>query len=94
MKKTYEEIFDLHPIYSSQKSFGGKAKTVIVGYAVRLISYDTEIVEIENGRIKMLCGIEDLSTTTLKHLREFLNQMGHGDIAKLTKRGMINELYK
>lgn len=94
MKKNYDEIINLHPIFSDQKSFYGKASTAIAGYATILISYDTEIAEIENGRVKMLCKPDVLSNTTLKHLREFLRQLGHGDVAKLTKRGIINELYK
>ena len=95
MNKKYniDEIIILQPVFSKQKSFYGKAKTVKAGEATQLVSYDTEIAEIENGKIKMLCGSDTLSMTVLKHLREFLRQLGFGDIAELTKKQIIKELY-
>lgn len=91
------EIYDvvgLEPTFSGQKSFYGKAKIKTYENSTILVSYDTEIVELKNNKIKMLCEPEKLSNTTMKHLREFFRQFKFGDIAELTKKEMIKELYK
>ena len=89
------DVVNLQPTFSKQKSFYGKAKIIKADGANRLISYDTEIIEFDaRGKRKMLCGPEALSNTTLKHLREFLRQFGYRDIAELTKKELLKELYK
>lgn len=95
MNKKYEDVklINLEPIFSTQKSFYGKARMIVDGESTILTSYAVKIAEIENGKIKMLCGTKDLSNTTMKHLREFLRQLDHGDIAELTKKEIINKLY-
>ena len=89
------DVVNLQPTFSKQKSFYGKAKLKTYDNAVILVSYDTEIVQLRdnNNTIKMLCDHGKLSTTTLKHLREFLRQFGHEGIAELTKKEMVKTLY-
>ena len=96
MNKKYADVklMYLEPIFSDQKSFYGKAKIIVDGESTILTSYTVKIAEIENGKLKMLCEPKDLSNTTLKHLREFLNQFGYGTIAELTKKQIIKELYQ
>ena len=69
------KIWELMPVYSSQKSFYGKAKVMENRQGeIILISYWTEIVKITKE------GLEPLwinySATTAKHLHEFLVQNG------------------
>ena len=94
MNTKYKDVklINLKPIYSGQKSFYGKARTIIDGDATILVSYATKIVELKNGKLKMLCGTKDLSVTTMKHLREFLYQFEYGDIAELTKKQILDTL--
>lgn len=74
--------FELSPIYSGQKSFGGKAKIVVYDNCIDLISYDTVVARINNGKVKVYGYF---SQTTAKHINEFLQQYG---FAKMTKKEM------
>lgn len=66
------KIYELTCIYNNQKSFGGKAKVRQEENNVTLISYETEIVNVCNGKIKPLW--DGYSVTTNKHLKEFFKQ--------------------
>ena len=81
---------ELRPIYSSQKSFYGKA---IINYdfqqnEITLYSYGTKVCIIRNGKPEIL-GFH--SVTTLKHIKEFLKQ--HNFKAD-HKKQMENDYYK
>lgn len=76
--------FELTPIFASQKSFGGHARTRTdkgnFGDYHSLFSYDTFIIELkefDNGKI-IINAITDndkhFTPTTLKHLNEFMQQ--------------------
>jgi protocatechuate 3,4-dioxygenase beta subunit len=66
---------DLSPRYDSRKSFYGKARTYTDEKGNRvLISYQTKVAEIENGKPKVY---GTYSATTLRHIKEFLQQNGY-----------------
>ena len=69
MTNTYE----LTCIYNNQKSFGGKAKIREEENSKILISYNTEIVSVSNGKITSL--YDGWSQTTGKHIKEFFQQL-------------------
>ena len=82
MNNTYQ----LESIYSTQKSFYGKAivKEIRNGSKV-LYSYDTLVCGIdENNNIGF---IEYHSQTTARHVNEFIMQHGHD---KMTKKEIEN----
>ena len=81
MKNTYE----LAANYDARKSFYGKARVIVYGGCKKLLSYDTIVAEIKNGKLK-LNGY--YSNTTARHIREFAGQEGFGAI---TKKQMDNE---
>ena len=67
-------IYELKVIYGRQKSFYNKANVLIDDSIKTLISYNTKICKIQDKQPKIL--VDDLSNTTLKHLKEFLLQEG------------------
>lgn len=79
---------NLEPQYSTRKSFYGKAN---VNDDNTLVSYGTPIMKIEDGKIQMLCRPEHLTQTTLRHIREFMQQNGMEPIAKRDIVKMIEE---
>ena len=64
---------ELIPIYDSRKSFYSKAITMKDNGKITLISYNTEVSYIEDGKAFVL-GV--WSTTTSRHIKEFLKQNG------------------
>lgn len=90
MTTFYERL--LAPLYSPQKSFGGKARVRFFdkGYRV-LVSYTTEICCFNptTGHLEMLCLESDLTPTTMKHLREFLAQSGFRELSKDSKDAIV-----
>ena len=85
----------LIPKYEKRKSYYGKAILKHKDDMVTLVSYDTDIIKINSmtSELEALCNPEDLSNTTLRHLREFLKQSGLGHIAELTKKEMIELIF-
>ena len=70
-EKTYTE-YELTAIFDKYKSFHGKAKVRLYKDGRKeLISYTTHVATIANG-VATVNGT--YSTTTLRHLIEFLNQ--------------------
>lgn len=72
-------VYDLEPRYDARKSFYGKAKVQedTEGYnssIARLYSYDTHVASIKNGVTAEVYGT--YSSTTLRHIKEFLKQNG------------------
>ena len=78
--------FELTPIFASQKSFGGHARTRTdkgnFGDYHTLFSYDTFIIELKefyNGEKIINAMTEDdkhFTPTTVRHLNEFVQQHG------------------
>lgn len=85
---------NLEPQYSTRKSFYGKAN---VNDDNTLVSYGTPIMKIVDGKIQMLCRPEHLTQTTLRHIREFMQQNGMDPIPRnklvkmIEEQGNINE---
>ena len=70
MTKTYE----LSCQYDARKSFYGKAKVKIKEDLKMLFSYDIEVCKIQNNQPKIM--IDNITQTTLRHIKEFLKQNG------------------
>ncbi|MBO7614972.1 MAG: hypothetical protein J6T15_04690 [Bacilli bacterium] len=81
----------LEPKYSSRKSFYGKAGTDSTAEGNVLTSYGTPIMRIKDGNVEMLCGEWALTSTTLRHIREFMQQNG---LEPLSKRQLIDLINK
>lgn len=71
MPKKFEHMGELIPKYDSRKSFYGKAKIEFSGDTAKLYSYGTLVAEIK-GNIPVVYSTH--STTTLRHIKEFLKQ--------------------
>ena len=85
LKESYIKKVDednLEPKYSNRRSFYGKADVRTEGDAKILRSYDTDVVKIEGDEITVLCEPKDLTQTTLRHIREFLQQEGFEPLTK------------
>ena len=85
----------LEPIYSKQKSFYNATRIRFFdgGYRV-LASYTTEVCccNPQTGYVELLCLEEDLTSTTTRHLREFLAQSGFKGLAKKSKAKIVEYL--
>lgn len=80
---------ELSPSYDSRKSFYGKAHVVTDDDGTEILySYDTPVVEIKNGEVKLLAQW-DSSQTTLRHVKEFLQQNGF----KVGSKAQIANMY-
>ena len=64
---------ELKPVIDSRKSFYKKAYTVTENDTIKLLSYDTEVAEIKDGKAKIF---DTYSATTLRHIKDFLYQNG------------------
>lgn len=64
---------ELKPVIDSRKSFYKKAYTVTENDTITLLSYDTEVAEIRDGKAKIF---DTYSVTTLRHIKDFLYQNG------------------
>ena len=69
------EQYYLDTRYDNRQSFYGKAIVAIEGNKRTLLSYMTPVCEIENGQVTLLSAW-DYSPTTLRHVKEFLQQQG------------------
>ena len=72
---------ELKPIYDSRKSFYGKAKVISDRDGKTLVSYSTTVARItekNNGYTIIPYAViyGTYSTTTLRHIKEFLKQNG------------------
>lgn len=67
----------LEPQFAGRKSFYGKADVREENGWKILKSYSTDIVKAKDGKFEMITNdIDDLTQTTLRHVREFLQQEG------------------
>lgn len=76
------KIYELACIYNNQKSFGGKAKIKEEDDSKILVSYNTDIVKVSNGKIKSL--YDGWTSTTGKHIKEFFKQFYDVEVNKKT----------
>lgn len=68
------EKYELEPIYDGRKSFYKKAFIIRnADGTIELISYSTTVATIKNGKLH-INGF--YSATTLRHLKEFVQQNG------------------
>lgn len=79
------KTYNLEPIYDTRKSFYEKAKIVIYNNIIDLVSYNTVVARIEDGKIKVFGWY---SQTTARHINEFLKQNG---FKSMTKKEMESE---
>ena len=90
------KIYELSPIYYSQKSYYGKAKIIMLDSEQEiLLSYDRKILFYDCKDIYIypnLCYDKHLSGTTMKHIREFLYQKGYKTLIKNKKDVLISVL--
>lgn len=86
-----EARYELSPQYDSRKSFYGKAHVVTdTDGTETLYSYNTPVVEIKDGKVKLL-PMWDSSMTTLRHVKEFLQQRGFSTGSKSQIAKMYGE---
>ena len=64
---------ELKPVIDSRKSFYKKAYVITENDTITLLSYDTEVAEIKDGKAKIF---DTYSVTTLRHIKDFLHQNG------------------
>ena len=82
MKNTYQ----LESIYSTQKSFYGKAVVDVLDNGHKILtSYNTDVCELDENNNIIEIGY--YSRTTARHINEFLMQHGHN---KMTKKEIEN----
>ena len=96
MKYTYEEWFELKAEYDARQSFYGKAFVHEGSKDSKLQSYDTMIAQLDkaSGIVTLLCDESKLSSTTMRHLREWLKQNGLIDLASMSKQKLIKNIIK
>lgn len=69
------EFKELQAVYDSRKSFYGKAHLIESDEKVELQSYDTIVATYHKNENKFVLH-GDYSPTTLRHQKEFANQLG------------------
>ena len=74
-------VYDLVPSYDSRQSFYNKARVDIKGEEQTLYSYNTPVTRIVSGKVELLPKW-DFSSTTLRHVKEFLKQNGFEKMSK------------
>ena len=96
-----EDSYKLDPRFDRANSFYGKATIDDNGDEITLISYNTPIVKVSNGNFEFLCGEDDLTQTTMRHIRDFLKQMDYdgkielsGKDYPITRKWVIDHLNK
>ena len=75
-----ESPYYLDTKFDSRKSFYNKA--MVSDNTDDLYSYGVHVMSIENGRPVIKCREDQLSQTTLRHIKEFLKQKGFPAISK------------
>lgn len=98
-KRINERLYSLVPKHDNRASFYNKAKVQVDGNSETLISYDTPILKISNGKLEVLCDESALSATTMRHVKEFLMQAeedGAIDLngAKITRQWIASQVNK
>ena len=84
---------ELRTIYSNQESFYKKAFVKEDEDATQyLYSYYTLIITNYGKALKFEEDINLYTVTTMKHVREYLKQIGHWDLATLSKSKLLKKL--
>lgn len=68
-------IYELTARFDSRKSFYHKALVQVENGIHTLLSYETPVAKIENGKLTLLSAW-DYSATTKRHVKEFVIQHG------------------
>ncbi len=74
-------IIELKPIYDSAKSFYKKARVRSIGSSKTLVSYQTDVMRYDNGRLTRAAS-QPQSATTVRHMREWAQQLGYPRMSK------------
>ena len=91
MEQNYE-VFNLSARYTHVKSHYGKAKVEVVGDTMALLSYSTKVAAY-NTATKELNILGTYSQTTMRHLKDFINQFTHYYVSDNNAiRALIKEL--
>ena len=83
---------ELKVIYDSRKSFYKKAFLIEEEGKIILKSYDSNMIVKEDNKLMFNNYIDLYSVTTLRHVKEWLKQLGEFDLANLPKRKFFNLL--
>ena len=75
-------IEELNPVYNNQKSFYGKALIKDTTKGMELYSYNTLVAKTEKRQIFVTHNDDYLTQTTLKHIKEFIQQVGYKKMSK------------
>ena len=87
------KIRELRVKYASQQSFGKKAFVKEDANSTQyLYSYYSLIVTNYGKALKFEEDINLYSNTTMKHIREYLKQIGKGELAILSKSKLLKKL--
>ena len=65
--------YELKPVYDNAKSFYNKARVLDIAGGSNLYSYDVKVVTITD-KPRITCRLDQLTTTTLRHIKDFLKQ--------------------
>jgi len=89
---------ELKPIYENCKSYYKKAIILDLGAYVILSSYNTEVCVINTAEHSFVvyggnCYQNYLTTTTLRHIKEFLKQYFYNGNVEITKKDLLKHLY-
>lgn len=68
-------LIEMKPQFENVKSYYGKALIKDRGYLIELLSYNTLVAEYDD-KTKELTIFGEYSATTLRHIKEFAQQMG------------------
>lgn len=77
-----QNIYELQPRFNNQKSFYGKALVKETNKGQELYSYNTLVAKNESDKIKVTHNENYLTQTTLKHIKEFIQQLGYSKMSK------------
>ena len=83
---------ELKVMYGYQKSFYKKAFLIEEEGKIILHSYDSYMITKENNKLIFNDNINLYSMTTLRHVKEWLKQLGKFELAELPKRKLIKLL--
>ena len=83
---------ELKVMYGYQKSFYKKAFINEENGKEILQSYDSNMITKENNKLIFNNNINLYSVTTLRHVKEWLKQLGKFELAELPKRKLIKLL--
>ena len=83
---------ELKVMYGYQKSFYKKAFLIEEEEKIILQSYDSYMITKENNKLIFNDNINLYSMTTLRHIKEWLKQLGKFELAELPKRKLIKLL--